>query len=92
MAFISNYGAISVGATAILIMAANNERKGCVIFNNGANTIYLGMDSSVTSSTGLPLLANATFSNSNLQALWRGAIYAITVSSTSDTRFWEWGL
>jgi len=92
MSFISTYNAVSVGSTATLIMAANNERKGCVIFNNGTNTIYLGMDSAVTSSTGLPILANATFSNSNLQALWRGAIYAITASSTSDVRFWEWGL
>lgn len=92
MSFISNYNAVSVGSTATLIMSANNERKGCLIFNNGANTIYLGMASNVTSTTGLPLAANATFSNSDLHALWRGAIYGITASSTSDTRFWEWGL
>ncbi len=92
MSFISNYNAVSVGATATLLLAANNERKGCLIFNNGTNTIYLGMDANVTSSNGIPLLANATFSNSNLHALWRGAIYAITATSTSDTRFWEWGL
>ncbi len=91
MSFISTYGAVTVTGAATQIMASNMERKGCVIVNNGAVTIYLGMDASVTSSTGLPLAAGATFGNSNFYALWRGAIYGVTASSSSDTRFWEWG-
>jgi len=93
VAFTSTYGAVTVDTTVggILIMASNPLRKGCLIVNNGSVTIYLGMDNSVTSSTGLPLAANATFNNSGFNDLWKGAIWGITASSSSDTRFWEWG-
>jgi hypothetical protein len=72
-------------------MAANNERKGSIIVNNGSVTIYLGMDASVTSSNGLTLLAGEKFNNSGQNAVWKGNIYGITASSSSDIRYWEFG-
>lgn len=86
-----SYGAISIGNTATLILPANNARKGCLIGNNsGSVVLYVGPDSAVTSSTGMPVATGATFQNSDLDAAWRGDIYGIVASSTADIRYWEW--
>lgn len=91
MGFVSAYGSVTVNTNATLIAASNPARKGCVIVNNGGASIFLGMDSGVTTSNGLPVASNATFSNSNLEAAWRGDIYGIIGSNSADVRFWEWG-
>ena len=91
MSFVSNYGVISVGTNATLILAANNERKGSLIFNNSNQTVFLGMDTSVTTSNGLPLVASGTFNNSGQNEVWKGAIYGIVAGTTADCRFWEFG-
>jgi hypothetical protein len=91
VSFVSNYNAVSVGSSATLIMASNPSRKGSMIFNNSAGTVFLGMDSSVTTTTGIPVVQNSTFNNSGIQDAWRGDIYGIVVSGSSDIRFWEWG-
>jgi len=91
MAFASTYNTVSVAATATVIMASNPERKGCIIFNTANQTVFLGMDASVTTSTGLPLPANSSLSNSGFGEAWKGAIYGIVVSNTADCRYWEWG-
>lgn len=85
------YGTITVTNAATSILAANNERKGSLIFNASNQTVYLGMDSSVTTSNGLPLLANASMQNSGQNEVWKGAIYGIVASATADCRFWEFG-
>lgn len=89
--FVSTYNTVTVTTTATQIMASNPLRKGCLITNTANATIYLGMDSSVTTSTGIPLAANATFNNAGTSDAWRGDIYGIIGSSTADIRFWEWG-
>lgn len=91
MSFISNSGAVSVGSTATLILAANSERKGSLIANNGASSLFLGMTAGVTTSNGMPIASGATFNNSGQNAVWKGAIWGIVTSGTVDTRFWEWG-
>lgn len=78
------YGNTAITTTATLILAANYERKGFSI-QPVDGTVYLGDDSSVTSSTGFPLTNGATFSSS--AAL--GTIYAITASGTVNVRYWE---
>lgn len=92
MSFISRYGAFTANTGAQLVLAANNERKGSMIVNNGSVTVYFGMDSSVTSSNGIPAAASGgVFNNSGQNEVYKGAIYAITGSSTVDLRYWEWG-
>ena len=88
--FVSTYGAFSVGATATLISAANPQRKGLMIFNNSSSTLYIGMDSNVTTSTGYPILQNVTFATDDLAGVWKGNIYGIS-GGIVDARFWEFG-
>jgi hypothetical protein len=91
VSFISNYAAVSLTSSASLIVVANNQRKGILIVNNGAGTAYFGMDVNVTTSNGLPITANGSLNLTGLYDAWRGNIYGIS-ASTSDIRFWEWGL
>lgn len=81
--------AVTVGNTATLVLAANTWRRGFNVYNNGAVTIYLGFDTGVTSSTGTPVLPNASFTSDGMNP-WKSNVYAITASSTADTRYLEW--
>lgn len=91
MGFVSTYNTVSVGSTATVILAANNLRKGSLITNTGTTTVYIGFDANVTTSNGLPLIQNSTLVNSGDGECWRGTIYGIVASSTSDCRYWEYG-
>ena len=87
----STYGAVTVqSASPTLIIGANGYRKGTLITNNSTVTIYLGFDSSVTTSTGTPVLASGYFRNSGERDAWRGDIYGIAASSTANVRYMEW--
>lgn len=85
----ASYGTVSVGSSATRIIASNNNRRGSLIFNVSAGTVYLGMDVNVTIANGYPLLQNASFTNSGQNAVWKGAIYGIVASGSSDCRTWE---
>lgn len=76
--------AVSVGNTATLLLAANERRVSAIIYNNGSVTIYVG-NASVTSSNGIPVAAATSFTDDASN----GALYAITASSTADTRVAE---
>lgn len=78
------YGNAACTTTATQILAANYERKGFVVQATDG-TVYLGDDSSVTTSTGFPLATGQSFSSS--AAL--GTIYGITASGTVNVRYWE---
>lgn len=91
MSFVSTYNTVTVTTAATQIVAANTERKGCIIVNTSNQTVFLGMDSSVTTATGLPVAANASFNNSGTNDAWRGAIFGVVSGTTADCRFWEWG-
>lgn len=80
---------VTVTSTATLVLAANSWRKGFNIYNNGSVAIYLGFDSGVTSSTGTPVLPQASFTSDGFSP-WKTNVYAITSSSTADTRYLEW--
>lgn len=84
------YNAVTVTNVATLILPSNPSRRGALVYNNGTVTVYLGFDSSVTSTTGLPLVAGATYNDSGDSDLYRSDIYGITASSSSDVRFHEW--
>lgn len=85
-----SYNTVSVGSTATVILASNPERKGCLIANAGSATLYIGMDSAVTTANGTPLAAGATLVNTGFLDAYRGAIYGVCVSGTLDIRYWEW--
>lgn len=85
----STFNTVSVASTATRILAANLERRGSLLFNNSNQTVYLGMDASVTTANGFPLPTNASMSNSGPNEVWKGAIYGVVASSTADIRFWE---
>ncbi len=82
-------------ATAVTVTASGTElpptplanRRGLVIYNNGAVTIYVG-GSGVTSSSGIPVAAGtygpAIESGSNMP------VYAVTSSGTCDVRILEY--
>ena len=85
-----SYNAVSVTSTATEILPADTTRKGLIIKNvDSTNTIHLGMDTSVTSSNGMPLGPGGTFQMSHKNEMFTGSIYGI--GATTDVRFWSWG-
>jgi hypothetical protein len=87
-----SYNTVTVAATAggTLIVAANPQRLSLIITNTGVQTVYIGQDTSLDSSNGVPLLTNATLTeDSGGTKMYCGPIYGITATSTSDVRYWE---
>lgn len=87
---LGSYNTVTVGSTATLIIAANNNRKGLIICNNGSASLFFGPNASITTSNAMPLAAAAYFITSGEREDFRGAIYGIVASSTNDVRYWEW--
>lgn len=85
----ASYNTVTVATSATVILAANNGRRGVFIKNQGANNLYVGMDSGVTSGSGILLFPQDTWSM-NGDRCWKGAIYGIATSSSDDVRYWEW--
>ncbi len=80
--------ATSVGTTATVL--PGTQYPGFVLYNNGANTVFLG-DSAVTTSTGFPVLTATEFSLDEVSARsWRGRdderLYGIVAAATEDVR------
>ena len=78
------YGNAACTTSATSILAANYERKGFVI-QAIDGTVYIGDDSSVTTSSGFPLATGQSFSSS----AFLGTVYGITASGTVNVRYWE---
>jgi hypothetical protein len=71
--------------TAALVLAANPERQGALIYNNGSQTVYLGKDATVTTANGMPLPSGASLADDrSADAYW-----AIVASGTGDLRIIE---
>lgn len=80
--------AITVGVTAIALPANPLEfRRALVIHNASSNTIYIG-DSSVTTSNGLPLIANEKIAI-DIQSHAGMTIYGIAGTGGNDVRILE---
>lgn len=75
-------GAVSVSDSATEVVAANADRKLVIIQNLGPATVYLGEDSSVTSSSGLELVKGGVLTDEHSTDAW----YGITDSGTADLR------
>lgn len=76
---------VSVGTSATQILASKITRRSFEIAHNGAATVFLGPDNTVTTSNGTPLLAYATYSRPG----YTGAVFGIVASGTQDVRVGE---
>lgn len=88
MAF--GYDTVSVTDSATLIMASRPGRNVLVVYNNGETTVFVGMDENVTTSNGIPILPQSSYTQTG-QRVWMGPVYGIVGSGTSDVRFWDAG-
>ncbi|MDE2425710.1 MAG: hypothetical protein KGO96_07370 [Elusimicrobia bacterium] len=82
------YSEVLVGTSATLLGGLAN-RKAISIFNNGPNTIYLGFDSSVTSSNGFPLSTNGEIDYKLSEETTVYAICSVAQISGGGTRIQE---
>jgi hypothetical protein len=74
---------VTVDTTADQIFAASVTRKAGLIKNMDASiTLYLGPDNTVTSSTGYPVLAGASFSILDFGILYTGAVFGVVDGGT----------
>jgi hypothetical protein len=86
---------VSVTNTATQIVSTNPRRHSIVIQNLSSSVVYIGVDSNVTASgdsvnDGIAILQNGSFSfDAGGLPVWKGPIYGITASGTSDVRYWE---
>ena len=81
---------VSVGTSATLILAAQSRRKSTLIFNNSAATVFIGPDSTITTSNAFPVLTQTSFvEDDGNQRMYSGDIYGIVASGSSDVRVWE---
>lgn len=86
----NSYNTVTVQSSgSTLILAANSWRSGLTLYNNGSVTVYIGTDSSVATTTGLPMLAGATYDLNGWQQ-YKGVVYGIAASATADMRYLEW--
>lgn len=70
---------------AALVLAANDLRLSAAIYNNGAQTVYMGKDSGVTTETGFPLLSGGAIEDDDSNDAW----YGVVASGTADLRVEE---
>jgi hypothetical protein len=84
------YGAISVASSATQIMGSNNGRKNFVIYNAGSVDLFIAFDENVTTVNGMTVLPGSTYSSSGHPEIWRGPVYGVVSSGTTDVRYQEW--
>lgn len=71
-----------ITTTSQLILAANPLRKGLILYNNSANSVYVALGSAANSSTNMTFIL-ATFAHLIFPSpIYLGAIYGIRNSGT----------
>lgn len=79
------YGAVSIGAAAALIKAANSRRESIVVQNvHATQVLYVGTDSSVTDANGLKLAAGES-----IRLETKSAIYGYGSGAATTGRYFE---
>lgn len=76
-------GAVAVGTVATVILAANANRTGWAVHNNGANTIFIG-GAGVTTANGMPIAVGEKYGEDGTDA-----IYGIVAAATEEIRYRE---
>ncbi len=86
------YTAAPGSTNPIPVLPANANRISVVIINNGSQTVYLGGDpegfaqgAALSSTTGAPLLAGASITDTSSIDSW----WALAASTTGDLRIIE---
>lgn len=80
------YGTASIGAAAALLVAARGRRESVIIQNNHATqTLHIGSDLSVTTSTGLKIAAGGSLTLEGYQ----GDVYAIGSGAATTANYFE---
>lgn len=80
------HASVSVGNTATSIAAADLNRLSLSIFNNGAQTVYIGDAAVVVAAgahAGMPIPAGA-----EREVRVTAAVYGIVASGTAEVRTW----
>ena len=84
------YGSITVSTAATLVVLANCARRNLTMVNSSESTVvYIGPDSSVTTSNGIPLYETQTTHKDTFPESFKGSVYGIVSSGTADVRYWE---
>ena len=81
-------GRANVTTSATLIVPANPNRKGLILFNNSTVALFISPDDTVTVSGetgGFPILSNDYFTDD----LTLGAWYGVVASGTTNVRYIE---
>jgi len=81
----TNYDQVSVGTTATTIISSNTNAKTRKIENIGSNTVYVGGDTSITTSNSFPIEPGETLDISD----FTGVVYGIVAASTEDVSYIE---
>lgn len=87
--FNANYGNVSVGASAVVVSAANRRSRLIVQNNHASQILYLGDDSSVTADAtatgGLKIAAGASVTLEG----FTGSLYGIASGAATPVAFFE---
>lgn len=84
-------GAFTVGASAVELMIGTtikDNRSAATLYNNSTSILYWGYTSSVTTSTGTPIVPKQFISWNDLQSTTT-RIFLIAGSAGNDTRITE---
>jgi len=85
------YGSVTVTDTATLIIPADTDRQSHLIMNtDGANSVFIGPDDSITIANGFRLgPGNQLLEDKAHAGFWQGDIYGICAGGASaDVRYW----
>ena len=84
------YNTVTVSDTATEIVPANTARRNVTIVNTEeAKIVYIGPDSSITTSNAIPLYETQTRDQDRIPEGYQGPIYGIVSTGTADVRYWE---
>jgi hypothetical protein len=83
------YNRVVIGTTATKIVSVNANRQSLIITNVGTEDVYLGPDSSLTSSIGIPLVQYGSITEDRPNGqMWLGDVYGIA-GAAGEVRYWE---
>jgi len=77
--------AVTVANTETALLSKDPERVEAVLYNNGANTIFVG-PTGVTIATGLPVAAGASLTLNG-----QAALFGIVAAATEEMRVFDLG-
>ena len=74
-------GKATVGESSVTVLAANENRNGCLIVNASSHTIYLSLGAPATAESGIALTAGGSWDGCLGDALLRGIVWSGSVTA-----------